>query len=188
MNIFLPMVKVLLLYWFVITAMASTLRVIPVSSSLRPLIPNSTLDHYITNRTNIVLGNWPRVPFEILVVNIVIRFIYCSPIPDSDDDYYAEQVIEAVGELEERASRMQPDAPVTRFHQEAGPVVLDVRATTAGREAFTRDILESVLGHVKMLFYVNGPASLSARLLFEGIDHIGSFKIFVPFPPEISKR
>ena len=147
----------------------------PVSTS-----NETTLAPGSASLTSPLFSGWPRIPFEALASNIVIQFLSCSPAEDADR-HYAHEIILTVIELEEWFLNYQPSSPVGRVHHDTGQVVVDVRPTSD--PLLTRMMLGFILEIVRSLFSIHGPASVSARLLLEGTQRIGSFSLFVPFSP-----
>ena len=140
---------------------------------------------YRSTTTNQTLGfayqPWPRVPFEVLVVDtIVMRFIGVSAIDADHDEDYNLQVQFALSELIIQFLDIEPDRHLATLHLESGPIVFDLR--TSGYRTLTGSQVGMFLEHVRTLFSHYGPASFTARLLYQDITRVGSINIFVPFP------
>ena len=151
------------------------------TSIIQPPFRNTT-----TNRTlGFLYQPWPRVPFEILVIDtIVMQFISVSAVDVDHDEDFDLEVRTAISELVTWFLDIESDRPLAPLHLETGPIVFDLRMS--GHRTLTGKQIGMFLEHVRTLFSHYGPATLTARLLYQGITRVGSIRIFVPFPPVAS--
>ena len=172
------MLKHMIFCTLAITAIAFPSPPLNSSSIHLPSHPSSRAQ-LSANLTSLSYTPWPRVPFQALVADTVILYLSCWPI--EAEESYVENILFALNELEELYYLIAPGTPLHTFHHAIDPIIFDLRVNSA--RPYARENVGLILGHLETMLYLHGPATVSARLMYQGHTNIGSFTLSVPFPP-----